>query len=120
MTKKTTKKENFATLLTLAEVKANPKLVEFINHEIELLNRKGSSAKGLTPTQKANEVFKQAILDEMLPNRLYTITELQKEVPSVASAELSNQRVSSLVKQLKDEGKVVRTEEKGKAYFTKC
>jgi hypothetical protein len=120
MTKKITKKENFATLLTLTEVKANPQLVEFINHEIELLNRKGSSTKGLTPTQKANEVFKQAILDEMLPNKLYTITELQKEVPSVASAELSNQRVSSLVKQLKDEGKVIRTEEKGKAYFTKC
>ena len=120
MTKKITKKDNFATLLSLSEVKANPQLVDFINHEIELLDRKKSSTKGLTPTQKANEVFKEAILDGMTANRLYTITELQKEIPAIASAELSNQRVSSLVKDLKDDGKVVRTEEKGKAYFTKC
>ena len=106
-------------LLSLSEVKSNATLVDFINHELELLDRKKSATKGLTPTQKANEVFKQAILDGMTENRLYTITELQKEIPAIASAELSNQRVSSMVKALKDDGKVVRTEEKGKAYFSK-
>lgn len=116
---KLTKKDKFAMLLELSEVKSNATLVDFINHEVELLDRKKSSPKGLTPTQKANEVFKQAILDGMTENRLYTITELQKEIPAIASAELSNQRVSSMVKALKDDGKVVRTEEKGKAYFTK-
>ena len=121
MTKKTTKKENFTTLLTLAEVKANPQLVEFINHEIDLLNRKSSASgeKKLTPVQIANETFKEAILAGMKPNRLYTISELQKEIPAIASAELSNQRVSALVRQLKEDNKVVRTEEKGKAYFQK-
>ena len=116
---KLTKKEKFAMLLELSEVKANSLLVEFINHELELLNRKSGGQKKLTPTQVANESFKEAILAGMKENRLYTITELQKEIPAVASAELSNQRVSSLVKALKVDGLVERTEEKGKAYFRK-
>ena len=49
------------------------------------------------------------------PNRLFTITEMVKEFPF--SGELSNQRVSAIVTQLKKADVVVRTEEKGKAYF---
>ena len=48
---------------------------------------------------------------------LYTITDLMKKVPECA--ELSNQRVSALVRQLIDAGKVERIEEKRKAYFRK-
>jgi DNA-binding transcriptional regulator GbsR (MarR family) len=40
-----------------------------------------------------------------------------KEIP--ACAELSNQRVSALVRQLVADGSVERTEEKRKAYFHK-
>ena len=46
----------------------------------------------------------------------YTITELIKLVPNCA--DMTNQRVSALVRQLKDENVVVRTEVKGKAYFS--
>lgn len=121
MTKKITKKDRFNELLNLADVKANAELVKFIEHEIDLLNRKSSAGgeKKLTPVQIANETFKENILNGMKPNRLYTISELQKEIPAIASAELSNQRVSALVKQLKEDNKVMRTEEKGKAYFQK-
>ena len=114
-TKKITKREHFNTLLTLAEVKANPALIEFINHELELLDRKNSTEKKQTPTQIANEGVKSAIVEGMEANRLYTITEIIKEVP--ACAEMTNQRVSALVRQLKDEGKIERIEEKRKAYF---
>lgn len=69
-----------------------------------------------TKTQVANEGFKEIILTNMEPNRLYTITELVKEMPF--GEELSNQRVSALVRQLKDAGLVKRTEEKRKAYFS--
>ena len=47
---------------------------------------------------------------------MYTITDIIKSVPECA--DLTNQRVSALVRQLKDEGKVVRTEDKRKAYFS--
>ena len=75
-----------------------------------------------TKTQIANEGFKETILANMEPNRLYTITELVKEMPLAKEIpfgeELSGQRVSALMKQLKDAGKVIRTEEKRKAYFS--
>lgn len=69
-----------------------------------------------TKTQVANEGFKSIIVDNMEHGRLYTITEIAKEMPF--GEELSNQRVSALVRQLKDAGIVVRTEEKRKAYFS--
>ena len=49
--------------------------------------------------------------------KAYTISELMKSIPALA--DLTNQRVSALVRQLKDEGKVTREEIKRKAYFTK-
>ena len=116
--KKMTKKDNFMELLTIEAVKENERLVEFIQHEIELLNRKNSSEKKPTAQQVANDKIKAAILDGMETNRLYTITEIQKNI--IECSELSNQRVSALVRQLKDEGFVVRTEDKRKAYFSKA
>lgn len=68
-----------------------------------------------TKTQVANEGFKQVIVENMEPGRLYTVTELSKEMPF--GEELSTQRVSALVRQLKDAGSVIRTEDKRKAYF---
>lgn len=116
-TKKVTKRENYNTLLALDEVKANSNLVEFINHEIELLDRKNSKDKKPSANQIANEGIKEAILDYMENDVQYTITDINKGCE--ACAELSNQRISALVRQMKDEGKVSREEIKGKAYFTK-
>ena len=61
--------------------------------------------------------IKADILDGMENGKKYTITDLMKEIP--ACAELSNQRVSALVRQLVADGSVERTEEKRKAYFHK-
>ena len=116
--KKITKRDRFNALLNMAEVKANPDMVAFIEHELELLAKKNSADKKPTAQQTANEAIKSAIVEAMEPNRLYTVTELQKSVE--ACAELSNQRVSALLRQLKDEGAVVRTEDKRKAYFSKA
>ncbi len=69
-----------------------------------------------TKTQVANEGFKKVILANMEHGRLYTITEITKEMPF--GEELSTQRVSAIVRQLKESGEVVRTEEKRKAYFS--
>ena len=66
----------------------------------------------------ANEAIKQAIVDGMERDHFYTITELQKSIPECA--ELSNQRVSALVRQMVADGAVIRTEDKRKAYFSKA
>ena len=114
--KKITKRERFESLLSLSQVQADPGMVEFIEHELDLLAKKNSSEKKPTAQQMANEGIKQAILDGMEHGRLYTITDLQKSIPECA--ELSNQRVSALVRQMV--GLTIdRVEDKRKAYFSK-
>lgn len=114
--KKITKREKFEMLLNVAEVKGNEMLVEFINHEIELLARKNGSEKKPTAQQQANAQIQQAILDGMEVGKRYTITDLIKSIPECA--ELTNQRVSALVRQLMPTY-IERVEEKKKAYFVK-
>ena len=114
-TKKMTKREMFE------QIKANYNLntdeIAFIDHELELLTKKNSAEKKPTAVQVANEGIKAEILESMEVGKKYTITDLMKSVP--ACAELSNQRVSALVRQLVTDGSVERTEEKRKAYFSK-
>jgi hypothetical protein len=122
MTKKMTKKDYFNELLTIKEVADNEKLVAFIEHELELLAKKNTTSSGekkMTATQKENEGIKQAILDFMKPNQYYTITEILKGCAVCQEKEMSNQRVSSLVRQLKDAEKVTRIEDKKRALFVK-
>lgn len=116
-TTKLTKAQKFAMLRAIPAVAENPVLVEFIDHEVELLSKKNSTEKKPTAQQTANAGIQSAILSAMSaePNRLFTITELIKSVPECA--DLTNQRVSALVRQLVDAGKVERTEEKRKAFF---
>ena len=115
-TKKITKRDRFNALLSIPAVKADPGLVEFINHELELLAKKNSTEKKPTAVQVANEGIKSAIYEGMQENRLYTVTELIKEIP--ACSDLTNQRVSALLRQMMPE-QVERVEDKRKAYFRK-
>lgn len=112
-----TKKDYFNLLLTKEEVKTDEKLVKFIENELNLLAKKSSGEKKPTAVQLANEEIKESILDYMTanPNLVMTITDMQKNIEGLA--ELSNQKVSALVRQLKDEGKVEKIEEKRKSYF---
>ena len=114
--KKITKAQKFAMLKAIPEVAANEMLVEFIDHEMELLAKKNSADKKPTAQQTANAEIAKAIVERLSaePNRLFTITEIIKEVP--ACAELTNQRVSAIVRGLIGVS-VERVEEKRKAYF---
>ena len=81
------------------------------------VEKKNSAERKPTATQKENVEFKTAILDGMESGKAYTIGELIKAIPAIA--DLTNQRVSAIVRQLKDDGLVTREEVKRKAYFTK-
>jgi predicted transcriptional regulator len=113
--KKMTKREMFEMIKANHNLSADE--IAFIDHELELLAKKNSAEKKPTAVQVANEGIKADILDGMEIGKKYTITDLMKEIP--ACAELSNQRVSALVRQLVTDGAVERTEEKRKAYFHK-
>jgi hypothetical protein len=113
-TRKPTKRQMFEGLLTIPTLTQEQK--DFIKHELELLAKKNSADKKPTAQQTANEAVKTAILDGMEPNRLYTITELIKEIPECA--DMTNQKVSALVRQLVDAGSVAKTADKRKSYFS--
>ena len=114
-TKKITKREKFEMLMTIAEVKENPILSEFIERELELLAKKNSAEKKPTAQQAENEAIKETIL-ENLTSRM-TISEMQKSIPDLA--EYSNQKISALMRQLILEGLVKKVEDKRKSYFSK-
>ena len=114
--KKMTKRDYFNSLLALDDVKVNDSLVAFIKHELELLDKKNSAEKKPTAQQTENDSIKIAILDNMVEGTKYTITDIIKTIPQCS--DLSNQRVSALIRQLIADGQVVRTEEKRKAYFS--
>lgn len=115
-TKKITKRDNFNKLLTIKEVAEDTQLVEFINHELELLDRKSANhSTAKTANQKANEEIKTKIVDALVQLGKSTISELQ--AGSEEMAEYSNQKLSALLKQLVDSKQVVRTMDKKKAYF---
>ena len=119
MEKRLTKKDYFAKLLAIEAVAADVELVNFINHEVDLLSRKNSSGESkLTAKQKMNEQLKDSIIDCMEEGKKYTIAEMNSTFEELKNFTAS--KVNALVTQLKNEGKVVRVEEKRRAYFQKA
>ena len=116
-TKKMTKREMYTKILSFAEIQADPELVKGIQHEIELLDRKNSSDRKLSKNAEENVHLKAEILKIMSkePDRLFTATEIWKQMENWD--DLSNQRISALLKQLKEEGKIKKIEEKKKSLF---
>ena len=113
MANKITKKEMFTMIK--AQVKDNAEMVAFIDHEIELLDKKASNKKA-TKTQEANVGIKSTILAVLEGAKPMTVTEMQGA--SAELGELSNQKVSALVRQLVEAGEVVRTIEKKVSRFS--
>ena len=112
--KKMTKKEYFGVLLEM--VNGNEDLTNFINHEIELLDRKASKS-GQTKTQKENETIMERIVEVLGEiGKPVTITELQSA--NAEMGEFSNQKLSALLKKLVDSNQVVKTIDKKKSYFS--
>ena len=111
-TTKTTKREYINRILTYVHDEDKPYLL----NELALLDKKSTAEKKPTAVQVANEGIKADIAEGMVANTLYTVTDIQKGIP--ACAELSNQRVSALLRQMVEAGVIVRTEDKRKAYFS--
>lgn len=112
--KKITKREYFAMLKEQVKDKAD--LVAFIDHEVELLDKKNSADKKPTANQVANEGIKGVILGVLVESgKAMSITDITKAHADLT--DLANQKISALIRQLIAEGKVERIEDKRKAYF---
>lgn len=105
-----TKREMYAQIREM--VIDNEEMVTFIDHEIDLLNRKSTSAKKPTKTQLENDGFKAEIIAHLTEvDAPKTIKELQTEMPSIAG--LTNQRITHLLTDL------VKAEKLTKVYIKK-
>lgn len=117
--KKMTKKETINLLIDVLmgnkEVEDVQIFIDFLTHERELLERKSSNS-GQTKTQKENEILKEKIVETLKElNKFSTITEIQESNTELVN--LSNQKISALLKQLVDTNVIEKVIEKKKAYF---
>ena len=116
---KMTKKDWFATIRAMVECSGyerEDEILAFIDHEVELLNKK-SAKSGQTKTQKENVEVVAKIENALREvGKAVTITELQTASEEMSA--YSNQKLSALLKQMVSKGTVVRTEDKKKAYFS--
>lgn len=115
---KLTKKEKFN--MVLAHIPAeNTELVEFIKHEIELLERKATgSDKAKAKKNEENEKLKADLLVALAEyGKPVTVSEFHDKSPS-AVAMLSTSKLTHLLTSLKADGKVVRTEIKKRPFYS--
>ena len=116
-TKKMTKRDYFSKLIEIVEganVDNSTEIVNFLNNEIKLLNKK-SNVK--TKTQKENEVLIEVVFNALAEvGKPVTVSELMEANEEVGA--MNNQKVTALLKKLKEDERVVRVEDKKKAYFS--
>lgn len=121
-TTKMTKKDFFKLLVGIVEKTENfdkkTETLDFINHEIELLNKKSSApGKKKTAHIKENEELMELIgIALELFGKPVTVTTMIKENAEISK--LSSQKLSALLKKMIEAGKVVRTVEKRVPYFS--
>lgn len=101
-------------------------MIDFINHQIELLSRKKPTSEGgLTKEQEENLACTEAIFEQMETGRKYGVAELMKELPIVAEwntshdKEMTSQKFASLIKPLIEDSRIEKITEKRKVYYTK-
>ena len=126
--KKLTKKDMFNRVIELAEVAIELELdldfdatevIDFAEHEIEMLNKKSSSkSKKETEKEKVDEVLMSIIAETLVGVKGMTASEILKANSSKPEFEdVSNQKVSALLKKMCERDIVDKFTEKRKSHF---
>ena len=113
MANKITKREVINQMLAVEDISANAVFKAYLENELALLDKKAANKKA-TKNQEENVGIKEEILANLTEVGV-TVSELQTKSEMLSA--LSNQRVSALLRQLIEDGKVVKTMDKKKAYF---
>jgi hypothetical protein len=118
MEKKITKRDRFNELLSIPAVGENPALVDFINHEVELLDRKNS--KGTTKPS-ANQIVANELAERIVATlekgKEYTIAEIIKAIEKEGE-NLSSQRVTPVMTNLVKSGVATNRKDKRKSLYS--
>ena len=102
-------------MLANETIVANENFKAYLENELALLNKKAENKKP-TKAQAENEAYKATVL-EVLANeeKGLTVTEIMAKSETLKA--FSNQKVTALVRSLKEEGKVEKVAEGKKALF---
>ena len=114
--KKMTKVEMFKNLLENYDL--TEKEIEFINHEIELLEKKNGNRKP-TAQQLKNKAVAESVLEYLrTTGKKMQIKQMIKEIPAFAEIpDCTPQYAMAIVRPMKESGIIGRVEEKGTALF---
>ena len=118
--KKLTKMNKFEMVMEIlvnGEFDNKDLLIEFVQHEMDLLAKKNSTGTVRKPskTQLENEKYVAMIEEILLDKTPRTISDIQAE--NEIFAEMTNQKMSALLKKLVDSQKVIKFVEKKQTYF---
>lgn len=91
--------------------------IDKLNKMMEQLDKKSSAEKKPTKTQMENGELAERLFDELLANGgKMTVSEMLAQFDCVKG--MSNQKVSAIVRKLKDAGRVVKDVEGRKSLFS--
>ena len=113
MSNKLTKRDYFNSLLAINEVASRPELVKFIEHELELLEKKNKSRSNeLTETQKENiELGKEIVEFISKKGKELTTKEIREHFGVTA------QKVTPILTKLVEENSLTKRVDKRISYY---
>ena len=110
---KVTKKEMFGEVIALAEQAGRQDIVDFANHEIELLAKRNSADS----KAKAKKAAENAELANKVVEFLAGVDAPVATLEIATAVGISTQKATPILKGLVDEKRVVETVEKRKKFF---
>ena len=117
-TKKMTHRDYFSALLNMEEVKAYPGMEDFISGRIAALDKKSAAPHKETDADKVKDGIKANVLSFLSAHKgeKFTITQMMKQIEGLP-ADISNQKLTALVRQLLLAELVVKEVDKRVSYF---
>lgn len=109
-----TKRQVINAMLEDENIKNNATYVDYLTHELELLDNKKANKKE-TSKKARNEAYKDLIVAYLTKNGKSTISDMIHNIAEFD--DFTPQKVSALLIQLSDAQIIVRVEEKRKPYY---
>lgn len=117
MEKKITKREVINSMLALDVIKGNEVYLNFLKHELELLDNKNANRKE-TPKQKENRELQNLIFTILVSNAGRTMTIKEIMETDELLKDLSTNKISAMLKALIDGGSATRVKTNKGTFYT--
>ncbi len=115
---KVTKKDNYSALRTIAETANRSDLVEFIDHEMELLAKKNATRSTKPTASQVENAEIAELVPKILENgKFYRLSEIKALVPALENSS-GTQRIAVICRRLEEAGILSKTVDKRVIYYS--